>query len=48
MPSSGKSDVALRWFGTVREIADSVLFVASPREAFITGECLVVDGGQVK
>jgi 3-oxoacyl-[acyl-carrier protein] reductase len=43
-----KRDVALRRFGTVREIADAVLFIASPRAAFMTGECVVVDGGQVK
>jgi 3-oxoacyl-[acyl-carrier protein] reductase len=43
-----KRDVALRRFGTIEEIADAVLFVASPRAAFMTGECLVVDGGQVK
>jgi 3-oxoacyl-[acyl-carrier protein] reductase len=41
-------DVALRRFGTVREIADAVLFVASPRASFVTGECFVVDGGQVR
>ncbi len=41
-------EVALRRFGTVREIADAVLFVASPRASFITGECFVVDGGQVR
>jgi 3-oxoacyl-[acyl-carrier protein] reductase len=43
-----KRDVALRRFGTVEEIADAVLFVASQRATFMTGECLVVDGGQVK
>jgi 3-oxoacyl-[acyl-carrier protein] reductase len=43
-----KRDVALRRFGTIEEIADAVLFVASPRAAFMTGECLVMDGGQVK
>lgn len=41
-------EVALRRFGTVREIADAVLFVASPRASFVTGECFVVDGGQVR
>lgn len=34
-----------RW-GTVREIADAVLFLVSPAGAFITGTTLVVDGGQ--
>lgn len=41
-------EVALRRFGTVQEIADAVLFVASPRGGFVTGECFVVDGGQVR
>ena len=41
-------EVALRRFGTVREIADAVLFVASPRASFVTGACFVVDGGQVR
>jgi len=41
-------EVALRRFGNVREIADAVLFVASPRASFVTGECFVVDGGQVR
>ena len=41
-------DVALRRFGAVQELADTVLFIASPRAAFMTGECVVVDGGQVR
>jgi NAD(P)-dependent dehydrogenase (short-subunit alcohol dehydrogenase family) len=31
---------------TAREVADAVLFLASPLAAAITGDCLVVDGGQ--
>jgi 3-oxoacyl-[acyl-carrier protein] reductase len=31
--------------GTVEEIADAVLFLASPRARFITGQTLVIDGG---
>ena len=41
-------EVALKRFGTVREIADVVAFLTSPRAAFVTGATWVVDGGQVK
>lgn len=31
--------------GTAAEVADAVVFLASPRSSFVTGTCLVVDGG---
>lgn len=31
--------------GTAEEIADAIVFLASPQSSFITGTCLVVDGG---
>ncbi|HEY7946766.1 MAG TPA: SDR family oxidoreductase, partial [Acidimicrobiales bacterium] len=31
--------------GRVQEVADAVRFLAGPESAWITGECLAVDGG---
>lgn len=41
-------EVPLGRFCTVEEIAAPVLFLASPRASFITGACVVVDGGQTR
>lgn len=38
--------VPMKRFGKPEEIADSVLFLCSERASFITGACLIVDGGQ--
>ena len=32
-------------FGTGEEIAGAAVFLASPAGRFVTGQCLVVDGG---
>ncbi len=41
-------EVPLARFGTVAEVAAVVTFVASPRASFMTGACVVVDGGQTR
>ena len=41
-----KNRVPLKRFGTPREIADAAAFLLSDGAAYITGDCLVVDGGE--
>jgi len=41
-----QTTVPLQRFGNPAEIADAALFLCSERAAFITGACLVADGGQ--
>jgi 3-oxoacyl-[acyl-carrier protein] reductase len=41
-------DVPLRRFGRPDEIADLIVFLSSDRAAFMTGACVVADGGQTR
>jgi 3-oxoacyl-[acyl-carrier protein] reductase len=42
------AEVPLNRFGTPEEIGAAVAFLASDRAAFITGACVVADGGQTR
>jgi len=41
-----EATVPIKRFGTPEEMADAAIFLCSERARFITGACLVVDGGQ--
>ena len=43
-----ESEVPMNRFGRPEEIADVIVFLSSERAAFITGSCVVVDGGQTR
>ena len=43
-----QTEVALQRFGAPHEIANLVVFLASSRADFITGACVVADGGQTR
>jgi 3-oxoacyl-[acyl-carrier protein] reductase len=40
------TEVPMKRLGTPDEVADAVVFLASSRASFITGACLLIDGGQ--
>lgn len=42
---AARRNTALRRFGTAAEVAEAVVFLASRRASYITGQRLVVDGG---
>jgi 3-oxoacyl-[acyl-carrier protein] reductase len=43
-----KYDISLGRFGKPEELADVVVFIASPRAAYVTGVVWAVDGGQLR
>ncbi len=45
--AAGAADRPLGCIGTVEDIANAVLYLASDEAAFVTGESLVVDGGGI-
>lgn len=42
------TEVPMKRLGTVEEIADLAVFLASSRASFVTGACIVADGGQTR
>ncbi|MBI4402328.1 MAG: SDR family oxidoreductase [Nitrospirae bacterium] len=42
------AEVPMKRMGTPEEVANAVVFLASARASFITGACLLVDGGQAR
>ena len=37
--------VPMRRLGTAEEVADTIVFLASPKASYITGQTIVIDGG---
>jgi 3-oxoacyl-[acyl-carrier protein] reductase len=43
-----RREVPLQRFGRAEEVADAVVYLASKRASFVTGACVVLDGGQTR
>lgn len=43
-----RREVPLQRFGRAEEVADAVVYLASERASFVTGACVVLDGGQTR
>jgi 3-oxoacyl-[acyl-carrier protein] reductase len=43
-----ETEVPLQRFGRPEEIADLIVYLSSERASFITGSCIVADGGQTR
>lgn len=41
-------NIPMQRLGTVEEVAQAILFLASPQAGYVTGQCLSVDGGGVR
>jgi NAD(P)-dependent dehydrogenase (short-subunit alcohol dehydrogenase family) len=46
LTAMAKNRIPLKRFGTPREIADAAVFLLSDGAAYVTGDCLTVDGGE--
>jgi len=40
--------VPIRRMGTADEMAEAIVFLATPRSSYITGQCLAIDGGAIR
>jgi NAD(P)-dependent dehydrogenase (short-subunit alcohol dehydrogenase family) len=42
---AARNNTALKRFGTAEEVSEAVVFLASARASYVTGQMLVLDGG---